>query len=253
MKKHRYTKCYRCDKKAKLNKCKYCGNYFCDEHSNSKDHVCHAYEELRDEREKTLLNKITNVFNIWDWERKEEKRKRFGVEPSIPYEVRPSHKIKIPVKSIVVIVILVGIIFYLVNNQQIIYTVYNELGSLASNLPSFKPKPTYYCDSGNSTCYSIERNLINNCTDSTITEDTTSATTIIDITNRKDFCTIKYTIDKAAFYYSKGTSMTCDIPMNKISLATDNQYAFELLKYCEGLLKDKALELWGNLFGLPIS
>jgi predicted nucleic acid binding AN1-type Zn finger protein len=49
MKKHRYTKCYRCSKVSKLFKCKYCGNYFCDEHSDPKDHICHAYEELKDE------------------------------------------------------------------------------------------------------------------------------------------------------------------------------------------------------------
>jgi len=110
MEKQKYTKCYRCEKKAKLTKCKYCGNYFCDEHSDTKNHVCHAYKVWKDENEKTLLNKITNVFNVWDRKRKEERRKRFGVEPSIPYEVRLSHKIKIPTKSIIAIIILILII-----------------------------------------------------------------------------------------------------------------------------------------------
>jgi hypothetical protein len=96
MKKQRYTKCYRCEKVSKLSKCKYCGNYFCDEHSDPKDHVCHAHEEWKDEREKTLLTKITEVFNRWDRERKEEKRKRIDFEPSVPYEIRPRHPMRTP-------------------------------------------------------------------------------------------------------------------------------------------------------------
>jgi len=96
MRKHKYTKCYRCDKVSKLFRCKYCGNYFCDEHSDPKDHICRTYEEWKDEREKTLLNKITEVFNRWDRERKKEKRKRIGFEPSIPYEIKLRHTIRTP-------------------------------------------------------------------------------------------------------------------------------------------------------------
>jgi hypothetical protein len=36
MKKQRYTKCYKCGKRAKLTECKHCENYYCYEHSNPK-------------------------------------------------------------------------------------------------------------------------------------------------------------------------------------------------------------------------
>jgi uncharacterized protein YkwD len=36
MRKHHFTRCYRCGKAARLFKCKHCGKYYCSEHSNPK-------------------------------------------------------------------------------------------------------------------------------------------------------------------------------------------------------------------------
>ena len=92
------------------------------------------------------------------------------------------------------------------------------------------------------------KELQSKCENSVITLDSSALTQTVDITNMEDNCHIVYSVDRSALSGLKGTSMTCDIPMSKTALITQSS-SIELLKYCEGSMKDKFLELIQQMWG----
>jgi hypothetical protein len=129
---------------------------------------------------------------------------------------------------VIVLILVVAVVAYYITPPQYIQSV----------LSSLTGKPKYYCDSTNTTCINLIVELEYTCSNSVITRDFPSITSIEDITRNGDNCHIVYTVDRAAISGWKGLSMTCDIPMAKIGVVKGGSSG-EFIKYCEGSLKDE--------------
>ncbi|MEM5781684.1 MAG: hypothetical protein QXD43_00605 [Candidatus Aenigmatarchaeota archaeon] len=276
MKKQKYTKCYKCGKISKLFRCKYCGNYFCNEHSEPKmpltpDMVFNEKDKLLKQLYESEWRKKEGhaCVSYGEWKLNEIKRKKEIdnetlnkaldsiekiplIKPSYerfkPIRVSSFHSNKTILKTlknifiiIIIVIIIFGFILYIYNNPKTISIITNII-------PSFKPKPTYYCDSNNTLC----NDIMEKCIDSIIITDTTTITIKEDITNKNTICHILFSIDKSVFSGWKGLSMTCDFPISNEKVNYGEQWSIEFFKYCEGSLKDKWFETMGNMFGLPI-
>ena len=74
--KRRYTRCYRCNTRTNLHKCKYCRKYYCSEHISPSDHACLKYRILVSNKRQTERDRysksLTGILN--HQERRKNKR-----------------------------------------------------------------------------------------------------------------------------------------------------------------------------------
>jgi hypothetical protein len=120
-----YTKCYRCNEKTKLYRCKHCGKYFCSEHFNPEDHACYSYKQSKNIEEKNIVNRMSEAFDKWDNEREKRvfhkklplsERGHSYYERYTPIDTRIKRtslwKIKSHIKSFIVLIVILSPLLY---------------------------------------------------------------------------------------------------------------------------------------------
>lgn len=149
---NKYTRCFRCNKRTELHKCKHCGNYFCKDHSkpklpltvglvqNEKDpvlsslyekewkhggHACVNYgtwklNEIKKEEDKISKDIIRALDNIKKSDVKRPEQKSY-VPPKIPkVEIFRKSWFRRNLKNMIIIGILLLILYLILSNLDII-------------------------------------------------------------------------------------------------------------------------------------
>jgi hypothetical protein len=89
-------KCYRCVRKVAIKKCRYCNNFFCEEHYKPEDHACVDYKDYLRKKQEEEKERVRGIFDIWDEEaRKNARHKKYFEEepPERPFNPRSIRKI----------------------------------------------------------------------------------------------------------------------------------------------------------------
>lgn len=165
MEKHRFTRCYRCDRTSKLFRCKYCGNYYCNQCSNPKipltpsivfnekdrvlkqlyeeewrkdGHACPSYGEwkLNEEKKQKEIDNETFKKALDSIGKIPIKRPPIFTPikpPKTPKPPKSPIKQKMPVKTIVAIAVLIIIGYFIYQNLE------TFSGTIFKLSPSSKP------------------------------------------------------------------------------------------------------------------
>ena len=118
-------------------------------------------------------------------------------------------------------------------------TQLSQLGSMIQN------KPSYFCDSSNSTCMAQTNEDLTQCNNVIATTDTQYYTYVSDITKMDDTCRVVQTVTKYTLPDVAGKSMVCDVPVSKMG-EFRGVGTLNVLKYCEGELKNKLVSMMGG-------
>jgi hypothetical protein len=166
MGKHRFTRCYRCDKVAKLFRCKYCNKYFCEEHFKPLEkgipkrndakvtidgdiekygdyklnaHRCLEYENFKKRKEDEVNRRAFPSFSHNPWVPITPQ----NVIHEIPNDEQEPQEIKVPrkvvsLKPIIALVVIIIIGYMIYQNIEIVSN------SIFSIITSFRPCQTSY-------------------------------------------------------------------------------------------------------------
>ena len=261
---------YSCRRES-VARCRYCGKYFCRDHlrpeapsrpfrsveehsrySETGGHPCPDYVENYERNKNRELGESRAAMDglLASRPQKSFKPVEFREDYSPPRYSRPApsgitfnvaRRHTRTLWKIVKWLIIIGIVLLLA------YFVYAYFGDRIA--ASFKPKPEYYCENGNTTCFDQLAAYTKSCTDSVFITDVPAYTARIEFTLSGSDCRMDETIEQAFVSQFNGQSMTCVVPLSKLSSVTGGLgSSLDGLKYCQGPLKDTTMNMLMNMF-----